>query len=307
MGYLNQQSKDYSSLQGRLNSISKLEGNQIPVKRTSDGALIDSHINGVYRFEIPNEENILDQSLYYGFNGDDAWIKTEIDTNNGSNSIAIHHDFHALNNRKEELDLQAKDRFRNLNTDGSWSNEVRDNLYIPRPKEDEAGHIVGWYNDRYTLPFGYKFSRIYNTTARIDDKYLWRDFEYLTRATGTHSYFNYHPINKWIVLTSLPAVAAEFGDYDPGLCIGHKLITIEKNNTEVDLNDGYQDSFYIDYLTPDEAGHISRKDTVTYKLPNSYNGIRLYQNYNDTEYQAVRAGKVYELLGFEPNNSWINL
>ena len=65
------------------------------------------------------------------------------------------------------------------------------------------------------------------------------------------------------------------------MCVGHKLTTITKNNIEVDLNDGYQNSFYVNYLNQDEAGHINGENTVTYKLPNGYRGLRVLTNYDN--------------------------
>jgi hypothetical protein len=86
------------SLQGRLNSFKDIGGNQIPVKRSNDGTLVGTNING----NTPRiVEDITEESLHIDDKTqDDAWIKTIIDTNgltdaknSNNNGISIHHTF----------------------------------------------------------------------------------------------------------------------------------------------------------------------------------------------------------------------
>jgi hypothetical protein len=90
------------SLQGRLDSFKFMAGNQIPVKRAKDGTLVGTNINGNTNREITD---IKTESLHISDkNKDDAWIRTEINTNAlldengkevGNNGISIHHTFTA--------------------------------------------------------------------------------------------------------------------------------------------------------------------------------------------------------------------
>ena len=76
-----------ASLQGRLDSFDAFYDNQIPVKRTNNGKIIGSRINGAAQYDNSdtweNEEKpieVLYDTTLPNFNRDDAWIKTEVFT-----------------------------------------------------------------------------------------------------------------------------------------------------------------------------------------------------------------------------------
>jgi hypothetical protein len=70
------------SLQGRLDSFEEIKGNQIPVKRASDGTLVGTKINGAIAYDEWDKKpiEILKDRTNPAFDRDDAWIKTVIDT-----------------------------------------------------------------------------------------------------------------------------------------------------------------------------------------------------------------------------------
>jgi hypothetical protein len=90
------------SLQGRLDSIAAINGNEIPVKRLSDGKLVGTKINGDNNRTDGEIANILNEKLSTSLNEDDAWIYTKVNSNaiteDHNNGIAIHHTFHARTN-----------------------------------------------------------------------------------------------------------------------------------------------------------------------------------------------------------------
>jgi hypothetical protein len=77
-----------ASLQGRLDSFDAFYDNQIPVKRTNDGKIIGSRINGAANYdndETWGQQEVKPKEVLYdnsnpNFNRDDAWIKTEVFT-----------------------------------------------------------------------------------------------------------------------------------------------------------------------------------------------------------------------------------
>jgi hypothetical protein len=144
----NARTDENSSLQGRLDSFKDLAKNSIPIKRTSDGTIIGTTINGSTKASV---SNILQEELSIANDKDDAWIRTDVNSDNGTNSISIHHTF-----------TKAEDTFSDSNVNDNKEDTI--NLYTPIV--DAAGHVVGKNIEIVTLPYGYKtFSGNSGTTS----------------------------------------------------------------------------------------------------------------------------------------------
>lgn len=271
------QTDENGSLQGRLDSIKNLQRNQIPIKRFSDGTIIGTTINGDSRKTVEKNEILL-EDLSTSFDGDDAWIRTEINTSDGygSDCIAIHHTFHADNTNYDSTS--------NLNTD-SEKNKIK--LYTP--KVDNAGHVVGKSINTVTLPYGYKTITTNglseSTTIDLDSS-----TGRTSSADNTQDTLAINTVNKWIQ-TEVTNDKIEFA---------HEIHDIDTTaNDSIDLNDenmGKLDSLdwtaegfkqYRDMKTLgvdsntlvipdwsyDNAGHIINKKSRKYILPYSFKKI----------------------------------
>ena len=87
MRQVDENGKRVDSLQGRLNSIAAINGDEIPVKRHDNGQLIGSKVNGGKPADDEDDKT--------GIN-DDAWIETIVDA--ATNTISIHHKFNRTKN-----------------------------------------------------------------------------------------------------------------------------------------------------------------------------------------------------------------
>ena len=134
--------KDYSSLQGRLDALSDIQVDEIPVKRLSDGQIIGSKING----------GKTEQESYGRL--DDAWIQTLVDGN--TNTISIRHTFNSNKNGNSYLDIRNKDMGHNDKTNSINLNNGTNTLDINTPIVDATGHVVGKNTETVTLPYSYK-------------------------------------------------------------------------------------------------------------------------------------------------------
>ena len=175
-----------ASLQGRLDSFDAFYDNQIPVKRTNDGKIVGSRINGAAQYDNSdtweNEEKpveVLYDTTSPNFDRDDAWIKTEIFTTDlkdgdkgtandqgGNSGISIHHTFHATANSTSSVDKNIKNG--NIQKDAAYKSDKiqsdnllniddkKDFIELYTPYVDAKGHVVGKNIETITLPFGYK-------------------------------------------------------------------------------------------------------------------------------------------------------
>lgn len=140
------QTDENSSLQGRLNSFKNMNDNQIPIKR-DDGTFVGTTINGATHYNVTKIE---DEPLLNGFDTDDAWIQTTINTSGlkdgskdaeaSNNGIAIHHTWTKGEDTTSNIDI----------------NNHGDTFNIVTPIADHAGHIVAHNTETVTLPYGYK-------------------------------------------------------------------------------------------------------------------------------------------------------
>lgn len=283
----NARTDENSSLQGRLDSFKFMADNQIPVKRTADGTLVGTNINGNSNRVI---DDIKSETLHISDKTkDDAWIRTEINTNAlldengneaGNNGISIHHTFTAT------ADTTSTS---NKNTDSVQSSNNFDKIELYTPIVDAAGHVVGKNTETVTLPYGYKSIEVNNSNA-VTAAPVSTDGKAQT-ADNTQDTIQFNASNKWIKLEAETEDTIKFG---------HLLKTVTPTTSEATLSNDKSESvtFEVYNDTFDEAGHHNGRDTKTITMPFGYGKIT-----GDTG--STSASATFDTLAINADDAWI--
>lgn len=294
------------SLQGRLNSFKDIGGNQIPVKRSNDGTLVGTNINGNTSrtvTDITTEVLHTDDKTQ-----DDAWIKTIIDTNGltdaknvNNNGISIHHTFTSTPDTTSTS---------NKNTDGVVSTNISDKIELYTPYVDAAGHVVGKNIETITLPYGYKSIQ---TNGRGDDISTVNDGEMSNQAivvaNSTQDTLTVDSGNKWIRIDT--DVANE------KITISHDVHAIDiaaYGHTNLNEEEGAAEEKNLTLYEweYDNAGHITAKKEHTYTLPFGFKTIEV-TNSDDVSAPVANvdtnivADATQDTLNIVASNKWIKL
>lgn len=294
------------SLQGRLNSFKDIGGNQIPVKRSSDGTLVGTNINGNTSrtvTDITAEVLHIDDKTQ-----DDAWIKTIIDTNGltdaknvNNNGISIHHTFTSTPDTTSTS---------NKNIDEVDSTDTSDKIELYTPYVDAAGHVVGKNIETITLPYGYKSIQ---TNGRGADMSTANDGEMTDQATivanSTQDTLTVDSGNKWIRIDT---------DADnEKITISHDVHAIDvtaHGHTNLNEEEGAaeEDNLTLYEWKYDNAGHITEKKKHTYTLPFGFKTIKV-TNSDDASAPVsnvntdIVANATQDTLNIAASNKWIKL
>ncbi len=282
------------SLQGRLDSIAAIAGDEIPVKRHDNGQLIGSKING----------GKTDEDDKTGIN-DDAWIETIVDA--ATNTISIHHKFNRTKNGNTFTDLREAEDWGHDTKDSIDMNTTGDNFDIVTPIIDDMGHVVGENTQIVTLPYGFK-------TISIAE-----ESEYASGvaaaagnvvADNTQDTLTLAPGNKWIHIG-----ASDFDNIDE-ITLSHEVNIIEKTNKpSTNLNDG-TDTITIQDTQYDNAGHVTHNQEHTYTLPYGYKTIKTNGEAKDnnanivedmaTNSESTSANNTQDTLNINVGNKWLH-
>ena len=320
----NDKTKDYSSLQGRLNSFSDLASNEIPLKRTSDGKIISSKINGVS--EVSDD-----------FKGDydDAWIQTSV--NAEKQEITIHHTYDLENklNYKDIGHLEGKLNSNNDTTNNIDLNDGTNKFKINTPIVDSMGHVVGRNTETIELPYGYKYFKtdgivsedkkgdLYSTNVNTNGIQETKPakVESDTEAHNTQDTLSINPANKWIQ-TKLVDTEKD-GDV---LTIAHEIHSIdERYDSNTNLNDlsidneNEKGNLTIYDWSYDEAGHINKKREHTYTLPYGFKYIKtnglakennldiINKDLDKPTTETATANSTQDTFNIDTVNKWIQI
>ena len=256
---------DDSSLQGRLDSFYAFYGDQIPVKRASDGTIVGSKINGANNYDKDTDLLTLPDGAdgtIEGVAGDDAWIETKINTSTlksgdkktegdqiNNSGISIHHTFHATENSTSTVNKNTgnitfeagkykENHIRSTNKNHNTDDKI--DLYVPYV--DAKGHVVGHNIETITLPYGYKtFSGDKGTGTSADNT------QDTMSVTG----------DSWVQTTVS----------DDEIAITH-IGPVAVTATKVDdATPNFGDPFTITDWYFDSKGHKSSSNTHTVKIP----------------------------------------
>lgn len=333
------------SLQGRLNFFKdEIAHNEIPIQSSeTEGYLVGSVINGAISYENSTDATNQDESVYNEnilnvainsekpYEHDDAWIATNIDTEQGKDgdkdyhrkAISIHHTFHPrTDSAVNELNINnydGKNGGSTADSDTQFQKIInKDTIQLYVPKVDKAGHVVGTDIDKVILPYGYKHietigNKIDNETTDLDTTQdtVSADKGTVTAgtpigetaivATETQDTVNIDPFNKWIQVKAS----------DDTVEIAHEIHGIVTKAKETDLNNGTNTITFHD-LEFDAAGHVEKNQLHTYTLPYGFKTIKAATqstavtdpSANTTE---VIADSTQDTLQFASSNKWIKM
>ena len=294
------------SLQGRLNSFKDISGNQIPVKRSNDGTLVGTNINGNTPrtvTDITTEVLHVDDKTQ-----DDAWIKTIINTNEltdaknvNNNGISIHHTFTSTPDTTSTS---------NKNIDEVNSTNASDKIELYTPHVDAAGHVVGKNIETVTLPYGYKSIQ---TNGRGADTSIANDGEMTDQATivanSTQDTLTVDSGNKWIRIDTDAT--------NEKITISHDVHAIDvtaHGHTNLNEEEGAaeENNLTLYEWEYDNAGHITAKKEHTYTLPFGFKTIEA-TNSDSTNAPVnnvatnIVADATQDTLNIVASNKWVKL
>lgn len=314
----NARTDENSSLQGRLDSFKALYDNQIPIK-IQDGTLVGSKINNAIKYDSNWEgkpQDILNDKTNPNFERDDAWIKTEINTNDLKNGdkdseidnqlnnsgISIHHTFHATENSISSVDKNIENG--NILTENTYKSDKilsnnlsnignrKDFIELYTPYVDAKGHVVGKNIETITLPYGFKTiatngknaSITANSSQNLPDSIV---------ADNTQDTLNINTGNKWIVINT-------DADND-NLTIFHDIanpVEIKKGTSLSSEARGENKTFDVPTYTFDNAGHHQKTTINTLTMPFGYGKIT-------GDNGTTSATATFDTLEIKSNDDWI--
>ena len=293
------------SLQGRLNSFKDINGNQIPVKRSNDGTLVGTNINGNTSRTVTD---ITEESLHIDDKTqDDAWIKTVIDTNgltdaknSNNNGISIHHTFTSTPDTTSVS---------NKNTDGVASTNTSDKIKLYTPHVDAAGHVVGKNVETVTLPYGFKTIKTNGRGTSIEENATSKPTVTDVVADNTQDTLNINSGNEWVRIDT--------DANDDIITISHDIHTFDTKpaghtNLNIETGAKKEDNLTIYDWDYDEAGHIISKKEHTYTLPFGYKTIALGSASEavteiTSNTTSLVADETQDTLTVVPGNKWVRV
>lgn len=339
--------EDGGSLQGRLDSFMAFYDNQIPVKN-ENGTIVGSKINGAQPYDNDWEEKpieVLYDNTEPGFERDDAWIKTEINTNGlktgdkgGSNDqvdnsgISIHHTFHSTKDTKATLDKNSgtqtlthidnttvdenkKDKIPILNKSDKETGK-EDTIKLYTPYVDAKGHVIGKNIETITLPYGYKTITTNGLADDVTNADLDSSSGGQTIADNTQDSLAINTKNKWLqieVTNDKVELAHEI----------HSITTTSNGTSNANSEGGATDENNINIpdWKYDNAGHITEKRDHYYTLPFGFKTIQTANSSGSGEAPAAKntsstyntnttehvADTTQDTLKFAATNKWITM
>lgn len=293
------------SLQGRLDSIAALNIDEIPIKRSSDGEVVGTRINGNEHFSFAEDDEtkeILWEEISDSFDMDDPWISTTINTerivNNhtdtnengeyvGNNGISIHHTYYPTKDSTSSIDVNSVDENGDYvkNTSETYKEDkiLNSNLEsdgntvtLYSPYVDAAGHVVGKNIETITLPYAYKSFTTSGLSDGTNDLYTTITSGALEGNDKSSVNIPEDVDNKTIADNTQDKLEINPGNKwiqvridEDKATIAHEIHSVNTVARVSDLNNGI-DEISVQDIEFDNAGHVTKNQKHTYTLPYSY-------------------------------------
>lgn len=200
-------------------------------------------------------------------NPKNKWIQTQIVNGDKSDTITIAHEVHNV----DKDAVKGETNLNKLTPEEQEAGQDPNKIKIQDMSFDAAGHITANKAHTYVLPYGFRKITSSSTPDATTDATSNDD---TISADNTQDTLTIAPSNKWIK-TSVA---------DKTLSLGHRVDTIVTNSKkETNLNEKIsdangqvtvQDTFTVNDITNDAAGHITANQSHTYKLPDGYKIIK---------------------------------
>lgn len=231
------------------------------------------------------------------------WVQTKIINENGTDTIQVAHEVHAINEVAQST---------NLNADNVSSLSNNDKITFQDIEFDKAGHAIKNQRHTYTLPYGFKTiipkaQSIATNNPDVNTAQIVAD--------NTQDTLSIASSNKWIRLSADAATDT--------LSIGHEVhafsdaassgkyygLTQDESITSLDVDN----KFEIPCLKFDEAGHITGARTHTVELPENFSSIGISLSDNNGANKTtgtegtIIADSLTDKLTISEGNRWINI
>lgn len=215
----------------------------------------------------------------------DQWVTVNIDSDTTNPKFIVHHNFQPVKNDPFTTNL----------------NDGTNTIVLYNPIVDKMGHVVGDRKNTVTLPYGFKFFST-NGVADVATQLTTNTTQAI--ADNTQDEFQVYSGNKWI------RMAVTDGDTNR-LTIAHEIHT--PTTTAKDLTDlDNSQTFTIQDIQFDEAGHVTHNQPHTYRLPDGVKYIAVGAASTSVANGASAAGTLeandhVATFSITPNNRWITL
>lgn len=226
-------------------------------------------------------------------NSGNKWVRIDGDAN--TNSLSISHDVHSFSNGKANTNygLTSSKSIQELDSNNTFT--------IPYFQFDEAGHIISAGNNTVTVPEVFATIKVStstdigNSTAGTAGSCVADSLQdTLTLAEG----------NKWINL-----VADEVNDK---ITFYHYAQAFTQSTQTTNFNDAsVGNTFAIQVIEWDEAGHLTSSIKNTFTLPNAFSSVKIGSS-SSTEVTeiaaangAVNASAIKDEITFNVGNRWL--
>lgn len=249
------------------------------IKGTGAGQVPDSNNTGILADRYPIAANV--EAMR------DQWITINVDGAPSNPKFTIHHNFQPVSNvTKSILDLNSP---------------AVDQFNISSPIVDKMGHVVGTTTQPIKLPFGFKY---FTTNGVSNETFQLTTATETVSADNTQDTFSINSGNKWIRMATSAA--------NDTLTIAHEThsLTTTEISEVTDLDDSQ--TFAIQDMKFDAAGHITHNQKHTYRLPDGFKFVAIGEASNETTMGLTGAGTLEadnQIAKFtiNPNNRWITL
>lgn len=244
-----------------------------------------------------NESSIVAKNTQdnIAINSGNRWIR--IDGNATNKSLTIAHDIHEFSSGKANIQygLTASKSITELDKDNTFT--------IPYFKFDEAGHITGAGNNTITIPE--IFTKI-SVTTNTDTGNSTAGTAGTCEADSLQDTLTLAEGNKWINLT----VEA---DKDK-VTISHYVNAFSQTNNSIDFNGkDAANTFDIQTIEWDKAGHLTKSVKNTFTLPNAFSSVKIGSSSSTgvsgiaAANGTVNADSIKDAVTFSVGNRWLNI
>lgn len=213
------------------------------------------------------------------------WITMNVDGDIYHPKFTIHHNFQPVTSTDTTFDMNGNG----------------DTFKFYTPTVDRMGHVVGRDLKAVTFPFGYKFFTTNGVSNAVTDITTGTD---TVSADSTQDTFGINSGNKWIRMKT-DAV-------NDNITIAHEIHTPVTTAIagETDL-DGNQ-TFVIQDMQFDAAGHITHNQAHTYRLPDGFKYVQIGTSTSSVANATAGEGKLeannqVATFTINPANRWIAL
>ena len=183
------------------------------------------------------------------------------------------------------------------------TNNVDENFVVHTFTYDEAGHIRSKHAHTYTMPKNFKYVAV--TSNPVLTNITETTIGTVEADTLTDT-LTFDVGNKWICLTT--------DTNNDKITFKHYVNQVTPTTGTTDFNsNGITETFDVDTVSFDEAGHITARNRQTYTMPKNFDRITITDVGSavvadlTTSTETVQADTLTDILTLDIGNKWIKI